>query len=110
MAKYKMTTFTREEIYNEIWENSTSRTAKKYDVPYQKLKEACEKANIPLPTNTYWASISVGKIIEKTPLPESAETELVLPVVDRSYPVIVENKPIIKIEKSVDINSETIST
>lgn len=60
-----MTTFPREEIYNEIWENSTSRTAKKYDVPYQKLKEACEKANIPLPTNTYWASISVGKVIKK---------------------------------------------
>ena len=110
MAKYKMTTFPREEIYNEIWENSTSRTAKKYDVPYQKLKEACEKANIPLPTNTYWASISVGKVIEKTPLPESAETELVLPVVDRSYPVIVETKPIVKTEKSVEMNSETIST
>lgn len=75
-----MTTFPREEIYNEIWENSTSRTAKKYDVPYQKFKEACEKANIPLPTNTYWASISVGKVIEKTPLPKSAETELILPV------------------------------
>lgn len=105
-----MTTFPREEIYNEIWENSTSRTAKKYDVPYQKLKEACEKANIPLPTNTYWASISVGKVIEKTPLPESAETELVLPVVDRSYPVIVETKPIVKTEKSVEMNSETIST
>lgn len=110
LAKYKMTTFSREKIYNEIWENSTSRTAKKYDVPYQKFKEACEKSNIPLPTNAYWASISVGKVIEKTPLPESAETELILPVVDRGHPVIIETKPIVKTEKSVEINSETIST
>lgn len=29
LAKYKMTAFSRQEIYDEVWLNSTSRTAKK---------------------------------------------------------------------------------
>ena len=32
LAKYKMTAFSRQEIYDEVWLKSTSRTAKNYDV------------------------------------------------------------------------------
>lgn len=61
----------REKLYEEIWTVSLTKVAKQYDVPYQKLKEACEKAKIPLPTPSYWGNLSVGKKVEKTPLPPS---------------------------------------
>ena len=53
--------FQRDALYKEIWDISLSKVAKKYSIPYGKLKEACEKAKIPLPTLSYWSSLQVGK-------------------------------------------------
>lgn len=68
----------RDVLYSEIWKDSLSKVAKKYEVPYQKLKEACEKADIPLPTQSYWGNLSAGKAVEKEPLPESKTQEVVV--------------------------------
>lgn len=67
----KEVTFQREQLYEEIWTHSLSKVAKKYDVPYQKLKDACEAANIPLPSQSYWGNLYIGKPVPKKPLPES---------------------------------------
>lgn len=72
----KQVTFQRAELYREIWAISLSKVAAKYQVPASKLKEACEKANIPLPTNKYWGDLSVGKPVTPIPLPDSSLTEL----------------------------------
>lgn len=92
MAKYKMTPFSRQQIYEDVWKNGATKTAKKYDVPYSKFKEACEKSNIPLPTQSYWASLSVGKQVEQTPLLPFDSDELLLPVIDKSAPIEVKQK------------------
>ena len=63
-------TFHREELYKEIWQFSLSKVAKKYGVPYQKLKDACTAAEIPLPSQSYWGDLYIGKPVQKTPLPE----------------------------------------
>ena len=68
----------RDTLYQEIWEISLSKVAKKYDVPYDKLKAACVKAKIPLPTQSYWGNLQAGKPVQKTSLPESAETEVLI--------------------------------
>lgn len=62
-------TFSREELYNEIWTISLSKTAAKYSIPASKLRSACIEYDIPLPTNSYWGRISTGKTAEKIPLP-----------------------------------------
>lgn len=72
----KTVTFQRDALYQEIWEISLSKVAKKYNVPYDKLRAACVKVGIPLPTQSYWGNLQVGKPVQKTPLPESAENEL----------------------------------
>ena len=72
----KQITFHRAKLYQEIWEISLSKVAAKYQVPSNKLKEACEKADIPLPTNKYWGDLSVGKSVSPTPLPVSSIDEL----------------------------------
>lgn len=83
MNIYKMTPFSVSELYDEIWTNAAGKTAKKYNVPYEKFKKACEDAAIPLPTNSYWGSLAAGKDVQKTPLPDSAPNEIMLPVIDR---------------------------
>ena len=70
--------FQRDALYKEIWDISLSKVAKKYSIPYGKLKVACEKAKIPLPTLSYWSSLQVGKAVEKTPLPGSEDNEVVV--------------------------------
>lgn len=72
----KQVTFQREELYREIWEISLSKVTARYQVPSGKLKEACKKADIPLPTNKCWGDLSVGKPVTPTPLPDSSLTEL----------------------------------
>ena len=82
MANYKMKSFSRKLIYDEVWKNGTTKTAKKFNVSYSKFKEACEQSKIPLPSQSYWASLSVGKQVEQQPLPSSDSDELLLPVID----------------------------
>lgn len=69
-------TFQRETLYEEIWQRSLTKVAKKYGVPYQKLKEACEASGIPLPSPSYWGDLYVGKPVQKIPLPESSCTDV----------------------------------
>lgn len=78
MAQYENMTFSRQQLYDEIWSISTSRVSKKYSIPYDKLKKACKDANIPTPTQSYWSSISIGKEVEKEPLPPSEVKEVVV--------------------------------
>ncbi len=75
-TEQKTVHFMRDELYQEIWEISLSKTAKKHDVPYDKLKAACMKADIPLPTQSYWGNLQCGKTVSKTPLPESDVKEV----------------------------------
>lgn len=72
----KTVTFQREQLYQEIWEISLSKVAKKYDVPYAKLKDACVQANIPLPSLSYWGNLQCGKEVSKMPLPQSDQQEI----------------------------------
>lgn len=78
MAQYENMTFSRQQLYDEIWSISTSRVAKKYNIPYSKLKKACVEANIPTPSNSYWTNISMGRVVSKEPLPASDMTEVVV--------------------------------
>ena len=62
----KTVSLQRDKLYEEIWTLSLTKVAKQHDVPYQKLKEACEKSKIPLPTQSYWSNLYIGKNVEKT--------------------------------------------
>ena len=87
ITEKKTMTFQRDTLYQEIWEISLSKVAKKYDVPYDKLKAACVKAQIPLPSQSYWGNLQVGKPVQKTPLPDTAETEVSVEFSYRKKPV-----------------------
>ena len=61
----KIVRIQRELLYQEIWDESLTKVAKKYDVPYDKLRAACIKAKIPLPTQSYWGNLQAGKTVQK---------------------------------------------
>lgn len=52
---------TRQQIYDDIWELSVAGVARKYNLHYARLIEACKEADIPFPSSGYWTR----KILEK---------------------------------------------
>lgn len=82
----KEVTFQREKLYEEIWQLSLSKVAKKYNVPYQKLKDACKEADIPLPSQSYWTNLYIGNSVQKEPLPESSRTIVTVSFFVRTIP------------------------
>ena len=60
----------REKLYQDIWQIGITRTAKKYGIPYPLFKQACQDAKIPLPTQSYWGNLAVGKSVERPVLPK----------------------------------------
>lgn len=84
----KEVTFQREKLYEEIWKLSLSKVARKYDVPYQKLRSACKEADIPLPSKAYWGNLSMGNPVQKEPLPESSQTLVTVRFSVRTAPPI----------------------
>lgn len=70
--------FSRKVLYDEIWENALTNVAKKYGIPGNKLKAACIKANIPLPTNSYWGNVQTGNPVQKPELPLSESDDVLV--------------------------------
>ena len=92
----------RQKLYEEIWDISTSKVAKKYNLSYSKLQQACKKANIPLPTQYYWGKYYAGTPVEKTPLPDSDILEVQIEKMNsRSFAGVT-----IDVEKIIDAKSE----
>ncbi|AIF45103.1 hypothetical protein [Virgibacillus sp. SK37] len=56
-----MVSISRKSLYEKLWSIGTSKTSKELNVPYNKLKSACNSNDIPLPTASYWSSLYMGK-------------------------------------------------
>ncbi|EQB22450.1 hypothetical protein UNSWDHB_216 [Dehalobacter sp. UNSWDHB] len=80
MLEEQFIKISREILYNEIWEISAAGAAKKYNVPYAELLRLCKEVEIPIPPSGYWTKLNFGKLVEKSPLPLSSQSEVVLPI------------------------------
>lgn len=69
---------TRRELYEKIWSAPITEVAKEIGVAYSKLKKVCEKWNIPVPTNSYWALLRYGAKVQPPELPEWSGSEQTL--------------------------------
>lgn len=63
--------FSRKELYDELWRQSAKKVAGKYGLKYSKLLQRCKEANIPTPPSGYWTKVDFGKPVTVIPLPES---------------------------------------
>lgn len=73
-------TITRTELYERVWMTPMTILAKEYAISDVGLREACKRANIPLPPGGYWMKKQHGKRLpRKPPLPplQSDENEVI---------------------------------
>lgn len=59
----------REELYDKVWEKALIKVAADYGLTDNGLKKICNKMNVPIPYNGYWAKLKYHKDVFKTPLP-----------------------------------------
>jgi hypothetical protein len=80
MPEEQFIKLSRELLYNEIWEISASGVAKKYNTPYAELLRLCKEIDIPIPPSGYWTRLRLGMPVEQIQLPESSQSEVILPI------------------------------
>lgn len=100
---YKQVEFTREALYQKVWERPVLVLAREIGVSDVALAKACRKAGVPLPARGHWARIKVGRTITTPalPAPKPGQSETVVFTVMDSpppKPVKVEAPPGPRIE------------
>jgi hypothetical protein len=73
----------REELYEKVWTKPVTKVAKEYGYSDVAIAKICRKLKVPLPGRGYWAKITNGHSVPRTPLPRLKEQI----VVARSEPV-----------------------
>ncbi len=72
--------FSRDKLYNEIWEISAKQVANRYGLKYSSLLKKCKEYSIPLPDGKYWYFKSnkrdISNLIVKLPLSNVVEIEI----------------------------------
>ena len=93
-------------LYNLIWSEGIHKAAKDLGIARHQLMKICADHDIPLPSRSYWAILSLGKIVpERTPLslsmgnnaieiPSEALSESRLSPENNSLPDKNDNEPI----------------
>ena len=71
-------TFSREELYEEIWEISAKQVSLKYDLSYSDLLKKCKEFEIPIPKGSYWYRKNTGQDLSEliVPLPQNDVNEI----------------------------------
>ena len=71
-------TFSREELYEEIWEISAKQVSLKYDLSYSDLLKKCKEFEIPIPKGSYWYRKNTGQDLSEliVPLPQNDVNEV----------------------------------
>jgi len=64
--------FTRQELYDLVWEQPRSQLAKRFDISDVALAKACRRAGIPMPDRGYWAKRQAGRRTTRPALPPRA--------------------------------------
>lgn len=60
--------FTRQQLYDMIWERAVSKVAPELGISDVALRKQCVKHAIPLPDATYWGRLHAGRPIKRKPL------------------------------------------
>lgn len=75
----------RKQIYDDVWEMSVAGVARKYNLNYARLIEACRSSNIPFPPSGYWTRKNMGKDVSSEVVSlEGDENEMIALVTNDS--------------------------
>jgi len=65
-------TVTRAELYTAVWSKPLNRLAKEWNTTYAQIVLACQEMEVPRPGQEYWPNLTLGREIDKNPLPATA--------------------------------------
>lgn len=65
--------YTREELYELVWSTPISRLAAEFGMTDRGIGKMCQRHDIPTPPRGYWAKLSAGQVVKRTPLPVTKE-------------------------------------
>ncbi|MEZ0083764.1 hypothetical protein [Bradyrhizobium japonicum] len=60
--------FTRQELYDLVWTTPLVKLAREFGLSDVGLRKTCVRYQVPTPPLGYWAKLSFGKPVRKTPL------------------------------------------
>jgi hypothetical protein len=74
--KSEVVAFTRNELYEKIWNTPTIKLARDFGLSDVALGKICKKHSIPKPPLGYWAKLTHGKAVPRPPLPNINDQRL----------------------------------
>lgn len=102
--------FSRCEIYEAIWAETKSATAKKLGVSARALTQACTYHHIPVPSAGYWTLVHMGRRPAPTPLPQvsSGASQMVVFIGDEFAPtaLALRRNRVERLEKRIALMEE----
>lgn len=68
----KRNTYSRKQLYQEVWEQPMSTVSERYGISDVGLKKICKRMDVPTPPRGYWAKVASGQTppIPKLPHPQ----------------------------------------
>jgi hypothetical protein len=87
-------TFTREQLYELVWQKPISRLAEEYAISNVGLGKICARAGVPTPPRGYWALLEVGRAPARPPLPKGPSVPLIRLIPRAAAPATPEHDPL----------------
>jgi len=104
----KSTTFSRQQLYDLVWETPITMLAIAYLISAHGLRETCKAMAIPLPDSGYWSKRKAGKATSRKPLTQdyTGEQQFTVPLrpADGSG-IEIDASPEVRIQKELEQNS-----
>ena len=91
--------FTRQELYDLVWQNTIVSLSKIYNVSATDLRNACKTLDVPIPEVGYWTKLKFNKPVFKTELQPSARLNDV--TLTKGGNSKTKNKAVLKIEENI---------
>lgn len=95
---------TRQQIYDDIWELSVAGVARKYNLHYARLIEACKEADIPFPSSGYWTRKNFGKDVSEEVIPLSGDGNILVTLLANDS--VVKRIKKVKVEEKKNVQDE----
>jgi hypothetical protein len=87
----KNISLTRQQLYEEVWNEPMIKVAVRYGISDVGLKKVCKRNNIPVPGRGYWRKVETGQKVKRLPLPKDTKER---PVYFQSYGAWIPDKPV----------------
>src|SRR5271170_7551474 len=89
--------FTRKALHDLVWSEPMGTVSKRIGVESYCLRKVCIKQKIPLPKRGHWIKVQYGKAVDKVPLIDGIEKEIIFDFTEKKLQKSIELLPLLKV-------------